>query len=172
MAILFHGILFGALPRLGFESVQSELCHQFFSWNYRKISKQYRLRFLPDGCFVYGMTQLISVKEKSFFLKSFYDSFSIMDFFSKYGQIRRKQRIWPHLLKKSFVKNFRFCAVTNALPYSGNYWNQALRKFTSLMPVGNERSHILKQTCDFWLQSCLSMYDPFVSIRHQRVKSH
>ena len=118
------------------------------------------------------MTQLISVKEKSFFKKSFYYSFSIKDFFSKYDQIHRKQRIWPHLLKKSFMKNFRFCAVTNAWPYSGKYWNQVLRKFTSFMPVGSERSHILKQTCDFRLQSCLSMNDPFVSIRHQGVKSH
>lgn len=75
MAILFHGILFGALPRLGFESAitwfKSEPCHQFCSWNYRKISEQYSLRFLPDGCFVYGMTQLISVKEKYIFFEIF-----------------------------------------------------------------------------------------------------
>ena len=37
--------------------------------------------------------------------------FSIMDFFSKFGQIRRKLRIWSHLLKKSFMKNFFFCVV-------------------------------------------------------------
>ena len=34
--------------------------------------------------------------------------FSITDFFSKCEQIRRKMRIWPHLLKKSVMKNFRF----------------------------------------------------------------
>ena len=34
--------------------------------------------------------------------------FSIKDFFSKYEQIRRKLRIWSHLLKKSLMENFIF----------------------------------------------------------------
>ena len=34
-----------------------------------------------------------------------------MTFFSKYGQIRRKLRIWSDLLKKSLMENFTFCAV-------------------------------------------------------------
>ena len=38
--------------------------------------------------------------------------FSIKDFFSKCDQIRGKLRIWSHLLKKSFMENFIFCAVT------------------------------------------------------------
>ena len=38
--------------------------------------------------------------------------FSITDFFSKYDQIRRKLRIWSHLLKKSAMENFIFCAVS------------------------------------------------------------
>ena len=37
--------------------------------------------------------------------------FSIEDFFSKCYQICRKLRIWSHLLKKSFMENFIFCAV-------------------------------------------------------------
>ena len=38
--------------------------------------------------------------------------FPIKDFFSKCDQIRRKLRIWSHLLKKSLTeKNFTFCAV-------------------------------------------------------------
>ena len=37
--------------------------------------------------------------------------FSIKDFFSKYKQIRSFLRIWPHLLKKSLMENFIFCAV-------------------------------------------------------------
>ena len=37
--------------------------------------------------------------------------FSITDFFSKYDQIRRKLRICSHLLKKSVLENFIFCAV-------------------------------------------------------------
>ena len=37
--------------------------------------------------------------------------FSIKDFLSKCDQIRRKLRIWSHLLKKSLIENFIFCAV-------------------------------------------------------------
>ena len=32
-------------------------------------------------------------------------------FFGKHDQIRRKLRIWSHLLKKSLIENFIFCAV-------------------------------------------------------------
>ena len=37
--------------------------------------------------------------------------FSITDFLSKCDQIRRKLRIWSHLLRKSLMENFIFCAV-------------------------------------------------------------
>ena len=37
---------------------------------------------------------------------------SIKDFFSKCDQICRKLRIWSHLLKKSLMENFIFCAVS------------------------------------------------------------
>ena len=37
--------------------------------------------------------------------------FSIKDFFSKCDEIRRKLWIWSHLLKKSLMENFIFCAV-------------------------------------------------------------
>ena len=37
--------------------------------------------------------------------------FSIKDFFSKCDQIRSKLQIWSHLLKKSLLENFIFCAV-------------------------------------------------------------
>ena len=37
--------------------------------------------------------------------------FSIVDFFSKCDQIRSFLRIWSHLLKKSTMENFIFCAV-------------------------------------------------------------
>ena len=41
--------------------------------------------------------------------------FSIKDFFNKCDQIRRKLRIWSHLLTKSLVENFIFCAVQESL---------------------------------------------------------
>ena len=37
--------------------------------------------------------------------------FSIKNFFRKYDQIRMKLRIWLHLLKKSLMENFIFCAA-------------------------------------------------------------
>ena len=45
--------------------------------------------------------------------------FSIKDSFSKCDQIRRKLRMWSHLLKKSLMENFIFCAVNVA--YFGLY---------------------------------------------------
>ena len=38
-------------------------------------------------------------------------NFFIKDFFSKWDQIRRKLRIWSHLLRRSLIENFIFCAV-------------------------------------------------------------
>ena len=40
--------------------------------------------------------------------------FSIKDFFSKYDQILTFLWIWSHLLKKSLMKNFIFCAEKSA----------------------------------------------------------
>ena len=42
--------------------------------------------------------------------------FSIKDFFSKCDQISSFLRIWLHLLKKSLIENFIFCAVGD-FPY-------------------------------------------------------
>ena len=43
--------------------------------------------------------------------------FSIKDFFSTCDQIRKKLRIWSHLLKKSLMENFIFCAVLECPNY-------------------------------------------------------
>ena len=40
--------------------------------------------------------------------------FSIKDFFNKCDQICRKLQIWSHLLKKSLIENFIFCALSIA----------------------------------------------------------
>ena len=41
--------------------------------------------------------------------------FFIKDFFSKCDKIHRKLRIWSHLLKKSLIGNFIFCAVQRSI---------------------------------------------------------
>ena len=43
--------------------------------------------------------------------------FSFKHFFSKCNQIRRKLRIWSHLLKKSLMESFIFCAVKSCRVY-------------------------------------------------------
>ena len=48
---------------------------------------------------------------------------SVKDFFSKCDQIRRKLRIWSHLLKKSLMENFIFCAVL------GYHWYKPFSSF-------------------------------------------
>ena len=55
--------------------------------------------------------------------------FSIKDFFSRCEQIRRKLRIWLHLLKKSLMKNFIFCAVPmqKIQPFFSQWNNQSLK---------------------------------------------
>ena len=55
---------------------------------------------------------------------------SIKDFFNKYdNQICKKLRIWSHLLKKSFVESFIFCAVKKAhryCPFASLKWSRKL----------------------------------------------
>ena len=41
--------------------------------------------------------------------------FSINDFFGKCDPIRRKLRIWSHLVKKSVMKNFYFFVQGNVI---------------------------------------------------------
>ena len=52
--------------------------------------------------------------------------FSIKDFFSKCDQIRCFLRIWLHLLEKSLMGNFIFCAVGDLIETSQRH----------LMPAG------------------------------------
>ena len=49
--------------------------------------------------------------------------FFIKDFLSKYDEIRSFLRIWSHLLKKSLMENFIFCAVV--VSFSKSYQKKA-----------------------------------------------
>ena len=48
--------------------------------------------------------------------------FSIKDLFSKCDQIRKILRIWSHLLKKSLMEKFIFCAVIDPKLWSISEW--------------------------------------------------
>ena len=47
--------------------------------------------------------------------------FSIKDFISKCDQILSFLQIWSHLLEKSLMENFIFCAVQNNFPFRIGY---------------------------------------------------
>ena len=49
---------------------------------------------------------------------------SIKDYFSKRDQIRRKLRIWSHLLKKSLTENFIFDAVSLQIQFMHIFQNK------------------------------------------------
>ena len=84
-----------------------------------------RTKTFEDSYFPY------SNLEETFTPQKIHHKFSINDFFSKCDQIRRKLRIWSHLLKKSLMENFIFCAVfmadkqsahlTNTIAYDNSY---------------------------------------------------
>ena len=54
--------------------------------------------------------------DESYFLNTLHKKkVAIEDFFSKCDEIHRELRIWSHLLKKSLIESFVFCAVTSVL---------------------------------------------------------
>ena len=60
---------------------------------------------LPITGLRYYYLEIVIAQEVKFFIN---------DFFSKCDQIPRKLRIWSHLLRKSLIENFIFCAVLQA----------------------------------------------------------
>ena len=67
--------------------------------------------------------------------------FSIKYFFSKCDQIRRRLRIWSHLLKKFLIENFTFCAVSFHITtrlYKKNWVGEILEV---LQPEEGDRRH-------------------------------
>ena len=85
-------------------------------------------------------------------------TFSIKDFFSKCDQIRDFLRNWSHLLTKSLMKNFIFCAV-----FCVDYWPGNPRGFA----VSLSSLSYFKRFCYFSVEfirfdcniiSCLILY--------------
>ena len=68
--------------------------------------KTLKVMFLKKICEMFQKTFLIDHLQHCTKMK-----FSIKDFFSKCDQIHRKLRIWSHLLVKSLMEKFIFCAV-------------------------------------------------------------
>ena len=75
---------------------------------YKCRKKAYCVRriFYTANCF----SQKKTLSRKSRNLTAQKMKFSIKDFFSRCDQIRKKLLIWSHLLKKSLLEKFIFCA--------------------------------------------------------------
>ena len=80
--------------------------------------------------------------------------FCIKDFCSKCDQIRRKLRIWLHLLKKFLMENFIFCAVLFVVRRAGS------SLFYSMISYGKkefmlciESRHTVHISCSVWCTS-------------------
>ena len=68
--------------------------------------------------------------------------FSINDFYSKCDQIRSSLRIWSHLLKKSLMENFIFCAVMNVTVIMRNTFKfDNFQMFHTKAPLACTNSH-------------------------------
>ena len=65
--------------------------------------------------------------------------FSIKKFLSKCDQIRRKLRIWSHLLKKFLTENFILCAVDYTCPPRGGRLYQLIFKQWYLKNRGSKQ---------------------------------
>ena len=81
-----------------------------------------------------GLHKVLNIPEYGWITTAHKMKFSIKDFFSKCDQILSKLRIWSHILKKSFMENFIFCAVNAWITYSYNESvpNIPRRSFTRL----------------------------------------
>ena len=73
--------------------------------------------------------------------------FSIKDFYSKCDQISRKLRIWSHLLKKSLMGNFIFCAVYGIPIHYIDVKSKNLAKKRSKLTTKTTENHLTPRFC-------------------------
>ena len=64
--------------------------------------------------------------------------FSIKDFFNKFDQIRSLLPIWSHLLKKSLMENFTFCAVIDGENPKMKKWVQYFHIHSRLLELNKK----------------------------------
>ena len=84
--------------------------------------------------------------------------FSIKDFFSKYDQIRSFRRISSHLLQKSLMENFIFCAVFDQLKES-DFWRRL--DFTYCFIISTWQNNGVLANVVIGDKTCFFMNDTF-----------
>ena len=91
--------------------------------------------------------------------------FSIKIFFSICGQIRRKLRIWSHLLRKSFMKNFTFCAVYDTAFYQKLLTAKRLLTFFLKKDLSYSFDRVLNLRLKSWCLTNMTNWQIFHPIR-------
>ena len=89
-------IQFSNMKQINFIQIGKEDVRNFSDKDLKSLSLNKRGHLICLKCFSLDCTKM---------------KLSIKDFFSKYEQIGIFLRIWSHLLKKSLMENFIFCAV-------------------------------------------------------------
>ena len=84
---------------------KSEFYQRWFKWKCEKRKK-------PDPCMLCNCSTVPQTCPQFFNHIAQKIKFSNKDFVGKWDQIRSFLRIWSHLLKKSLMENFIFCAVS------------------------------------------------------------
>ena len=110
-------VVFQSIPKRATNQPQESL-RKRFPWYLALVNKQMlACKFIEKDVYNrpfafhphFPKTYPNSYKHRRFTAQNM--KFSIKDFFSKRDQIRILLRISPHLLKKSLMENFNFCAV-------------------------------------------------------------
>ena len=93
-------------------------------------------------------------------------NFSIQDFFSKCGQIRRKLRFLSHLLKKSLMENFIFwvqCSVEEDFPSQFNFVaSKTAPSFFQRGPIWKTVLEEIFQLFSWWRAFCNNYFCDFL----------
>ena len=88
--------------------------------------------------------------------------FSIKDFLRKCDQIRRKLQLWSHLLKKSLMKNFIFCAVCFDVPEKYSIFT-LFNLYFHLVTIHRTNKDEIKK---------LFFFSTNIIVQHSKLKSH
>ena len=83
--------------------------------------------------------------------------FYIKNFFSKCDQIRRKLRIWSHLLNKFLMENFIFCAVIIS-----NLIKRLRKKLSEKWQIWQRRIPQVLRNQNNYIKNFLNLFSEFI----------
>ena len=139
-----------SFPKISFKRVSLKNFAEFIKNSYVRVFYSFSFTKTKDS----GVFTVQKIK------------FSIKDFFSKCDQIRSFLRTWSHLLKKSLMENFTFCAVflANFAIFFQNNWSRTrawlhFAYYITVITTQNIAFKIYLECC--YMQHCSSFNIPF-----------